>query len=127
MGKWIHKLSQVDREAKTAVCEHCGPTKIQIRGTGVARCGTKKKMERKPDITREYGITVDEWHSMLIRQSGRCDICINPMKQPHVDHCHATGVVRALLCKGCNLLLGNALDNPDILKAAISYLEEHRP
>jgi hypothetical protein len=34
------------------------------------------------------------------------------------------GKVRGLLCSGCNLLLGNARENPLTLRLAAKYLEE---
>lgn len=42
----------------------------------------------------------------------------------HIDHDHDTGVVRGLLCNLCNLLLGHARDQQDVLRAAIEYLDD---
>lgn len=63
---------------------------------------------------------------MLESQGSCCVICRDPFGQPYVDHNHATGAVRALLCQKCNTLLGMARESPIILSAAIGYLEAHR-
>lgn len=61
---------------------------------------------------------------MLATQGGRCAICreLPGRKALHVDHDHASGRVRGLLCFRCNAGLGNFRDDPGTLKAALSYL-----
>lgn len=76
-------------------------------------------------LKRVYGITLDEFNALLLGQSGRCAICNDPMTNPHVDHSHATKRVRALLCSRCNVGLGQFLESPERLLAAIAYLREH--
>lgn len=73
-----------------------------------------------------YGLTVAQWDRMVIRQTGRCAICEAPARDLHVDHCHETGKVRALLCTKCNRGLGLFNDDPDRLRAAARYVVKHR-
>jgi hypothetical protein len=47
-------------------------------------------------------------------------------EKAHVDHCHASGVVRGLLCGQCNILLGAAKDSIETLFAAADYLSAAR-
>nr|WP_245160501.1 endonuclease VII domain-containing protein [Blastococcus sp. CT_GayMR20] len=61
---------------------------------------------------------------MLRNQGGMCAIC-RVAPAAHVDHDHATGAVRALLCFNCNGGLGQFKDDPDVLRAAAEYVQFH--
>ena len=78
---------------------------------------------------RKYGITEDEYSLLWGLHNKRCAICETEENGSgrawHVDHCHVSGKVRGILCHHCNLLLGNARDNPRILEQSIKYLEKH--
>lgn len=79
---------------------------------------------------RAYGVTLAEIEAAFARQDGCCAICKSAldlnMRDAHVDHDHATGRFRGILCRSCNWGLGNFRDNHEALSAAISYLKEHR-
>jgi len=67
------------------------------------------KTDRKKHFKRAYGITVEDYETMLINQNKVCKICNKPCKSGKslaVDHCHETGKVRGLLCAKCNTNLG---------------------
>lgn len=75
---------------------------------------------------RKRGLTIDDYNTMFAKNSGCCHICnkhISEFKQGFsLDHNHSSGEVRGLLCRYCNLGLGNFKDNKDSLKRAIEYL-----
>lgn len=82
---------------------------------------------RERHLVRKYGVSLADYDAMLEAQGGKCAIChTTPNTQRygvfHVDHCHATGKVRGLLCRGCNNVLGVVGDDPAALQRAIEYL-----
>ncbi len=84
------------------------------------------KKKREKDLLKNYGLTVAQFLEMSDSQGGVCAICGDGPREKHplhVDHDHATGKVRALLCWHCNAMLGIAKDNPEILRTAADYLE----
>jgi len=76
-------------------------------------------------IRSKYKITREEYDAKLKRQDGKCAICLSVLDKPHFDHDHATGKNRDLLCRFCNLVLGNAHDSIHVLKNAVDYLIRH--
>jgi len=68
---------------------------------------------------------------MELAQKGLCAICGKPAsggareKRLFVDHRHSTGEIRELLCHNCNSGLGYFFENPEVLRAAIAYVEKH--
>lgn len=75
-----------------------------------------------------YGITAEDFASLLRKQRGVCAICnqsCSTGRQLAVDHDHATGKVRGLLCSRCNRGLGHFKDDVLQLQAALAYLLEH--
>lgn len=60
-------------------------------------------------------------------QHGRCAICQEERtpEQLFIDHDHASGRVRGLLCPSCNTGLGNFKDDVKRLEKARSYLLNH--
>ena len=85
-------------------------------------------------ISKTYGLERGEYAKMLATQGGVCAICREPEtavfrgrpKKLALDHDHADGHVRALLCNKCNTILGRADDDLDLLRACIAYVELHK-
>lgn len=78
---------------------------------------------------KRYGITPDIFDAISKSQGHRCRICgvsrdtVKDKYGFHVDHSHTTEHVRGLLCRNCNIALGTAQENPNILMAMVRYLE----
>ncbi len=90
----------------------CGPCRAEMRPqrVGWKWSGIDTPADKRArHLRRKYGITMDQYAQMLAAQGGGCAICHAPpptTRSLAVDHCHATGVVRALLCGTCNRSLG---------------------
>lgn len=95
---------------------------------------TRQRYAENPDIRRcqnlrsRYGISLDQMMQLLAKQEGRCAICgsVEPKgrwNRWHVDHNHATGEVRGILCHPCNVGLGAFSDSADTMAKAVVYLK----
>jgi hypothetical protein len=85
-----------------------------------------KENIRKAQLKKLYKITPEQYQEMFDKQGGLCRICqsADTGHRSHlsIDHDHATGRVRGLLCHDCNLGLGKFKDDTNRLKMAIMYL-----
>jgi len=89
-----------------------------------------KEERKKYHITHQYGLSLQEYNEILLKQNYKCAICGKPLdlenrKHTNIDHDHMTGVIRGILCNYCNSVLGYAFDNPDILQNAQDYILAH--
>jgi hypothetical protein len=80
-------------------------------------------------LKSRYGITSEDVQELLEIQKRCCAICECSLEKQegrknimHIDHDHATGRVRGLLCQCCNSGLGFFKDQEDLLRKAIGYL-----
>jgi Recombination endonuclease VII len=91
-----------------------------------SQSGKYKVFER--NLIREYGIDLEDWARMMNAQNRKCACCEGALqldRTTHVDHCHNSGDVRALLCQWCNSVLGYAKDDVSLLQKAVNYLKRH--
>lgn len=95
----------------------------------------QSEYSRNWNLVSKYGITVEDYDRMFCEQNGVCKICSKPETKTNkktgkieylaVDHCHATGKVRGLLCMSCNVTLGRVEDDIGILSKMIKYLQDN--
>ena len=100
----------------------------------VKRMQAESNAKQRQKFKDEFGCTPHRIYKYgtsganeLAQQGGTCAICGRPLelsgRGTHVDHCHASGLTRGVLCRECNLMLGFAKDRPWVLRAAAEYLE----
>ena len=110
-------------ETRHSVCKECTKARVKKRHLD------NPKRTRNNDLKRNYGITVEDHSKMLENQGGVCAVCKKPgdgrWSQLCVDHDHTTGKVRELLCRRCNMILGQVNDSPLLLNDLASYLRKH--
>lgn len=93
--------------------------------------------QKRNNLLRLYGIGLDVYEDLLVKQNGLCAICgknetvrksrgkgVRPLG---LDHNHTTGASRGLLCATCNNGLGCFKDDLSLLQSAIDYLKLHSP
>lgn len=76
-------------------------------------------------LKAKYDINLEDYQVMLDQQGGCCLICRykDDRHRLHVDHNHATGEIRGLLCRNCNVSIGHMKDSPKLLRKLADYLE----
>jgi hypothetical protein len=101
---------------------------------------------RRWNFKNKYGITLEQYDEMRAAQDYRCAICgLHEDELPRalsrkrrdgsqdlgsalaVDHCHASGRIRKLLCMKCNQGIGAFRENAEILESAARYVREVCP
>ena len=91
------------------------------------------KKYRAFNLKRNYGMTVEEYETMVIEQKGLCPVCSDPLpllepengKRPPVDHNHVTGAPCGVLHNRCNRAIGLLYDSSELCRKAAEYLERH--
>lgn len=146
-GKTLHTISNVNEELKTGVCAKCGPVQLIWRpytnGSGrwgcivtrftISAAATQYAADYRGAICPICGLQ-HRWdrrrgracrNLIVQQQEGKCAICKTATSNSslHMDHDHKTGAFRGALCMKCNAGLGYLRDSPEILQAAIDYLD----
>lgn len=107
-------------------CKLC--TGERVRDWADANPEKVKAKARAGALRRKYGLTVEEYESLLEGQGGACALCgVKPEgRRLLVDHDHETNRVRGLLCTRCNSALAQFGDTVDGLQRAVEYVQPQR-
>jgi hypothetical protein len=129
-------------------------TDVRVKDGHVARCkpchnamAMKRYGKLPPEMKKirmararfaKYGMTLEEAEAMAAEQNGGCYLCGNEQGIRNrgreksgasgltMDHDHATGKPRRLLCSECNMTIGTAKDDPDLLERMAEYVRRFR-
>jgi hypothetical protein len=123
------KAKELQREYRKNNREKVRETQRAWRERTGYNQSSKRKEYTADQQLRVYGLTRQDYDTLLEAQEGGCAICrsadpgMKHARRLYVDHCHATNRVRGLLCRACNTMLGCVGDKPELLIAGASYLE----
>lgn len=117
-----------------ATKEACRLYYIKNRERLIARARTRyfRIKDESPEMLSEqykgyklkhrYGISKDDVEKMLESQEGKCPVCLRDLNsRSHIDHCHDTGKVRAVLCPDCNHAEG-LIRSPEVAMRLFNYM-----
>lgn len=128
------------REAKTEADFHKSrqhPNGIHLWCLACRRDSARKRWAADPAaasaahirraVKHRYGITWEQYEALVLAQNGKCGICGGTQLRGHggrlcIDHDHATGRIRGLLCTSCNLAVGYLADSAERAEALAAYL-----
>ena len=73
-------------------------------------------------------MTISKLINMLLAQKCECPGCGKLLVKgyTHIDHDHFSGKRHAVLCRYCNIALGNVRDNPNTLVRLATYVSQAR-
>lgn len=88
----------------------------------------RKNVSWETHLMTTYGITTEQYWTLYAYQGGLCNICRRAKgtgrRKLAVDHDHATGEIRQLLCLRCNRhVLGHLRDDSDALRRAADSID----
>ena len=121
------KARQQDPEAHARDLAYSKMKYERYKASGMG--GFRQKVSR---LKCTFGLTMEQYIQMAMAQNNVCAICGQPASRDgkdcclDVDHDHATGKIRGLLCKNCNIGLGNLGDSSERLRKAADYLDRQK-
>lgn len=118
-----HRLSP---DGKQTTCKEC--MNAQTREYYNRNKEKVDNKNRPATLKRLYGITLDQYNEMLENQHGCCAICDRHRdefdRHFSVDHNHATGEIRGLLCTYCNHRVVGRHRDGALLRRIADYVEQ---
>lgn len=110
---------------KVCGCGETDQSKFYKTASSCRECHRKWVRDHR---LRKLGLSREDYDAALAAQGGGCAICWKAetgVRSHHVDHDHATGRFRGILCARCNQVLGRVGDDIVVLRNMLAYLQRH--
>lgn len=132
---YVSRISSAGSTIYVPSCKQCESKKAKRKWNSLSeeekknwskRSNSNKEYHKNYRLQTKYNLTLQEFKQMYDDQQGCCYICETsvPNDQIRVDHDHSTGKVRKLLCHHCNVILGHARENPEVLTKCVEYIND---
>lgn len=126
-------MDNVAKQRRKTECKACSAKRMrEYRLKNIEKARERDRGRYRSDplrryiqkAMRQYGLDYEQ--AAIIAGHTSCDICgrDNGGRRMALDHCHASGKLRGLLCDGCNIGLGNFRDDPHLLRLARKYVTQ---
>lgn len=119
-----------DKTTKTGYSSYCKSCQRNYDKAYQQTDKYRRKVRRMQWKKQGIDISHDVYEEMFAAVGGACEICGTVKNQFDkgmcVDHDHATGVVRGILCTKCNMAIGNLNDDLELVMRAADYLRRYQ-
>lgn len=104
------------------ICPMCD---TPCRGHANRRFCSRGCKERKQGLKINYGLTPQQYKTMVADTGGTCPICGKHPTQWQVDHDHRTGKITGVVCAACNVgALAMTYHDTAFVKRLLDYLKK---
>ena len=123
MGKWVHRLSEIDPSSRTAICVACGPVTIRKKRENAWRCNRAHVPRNRIPKNKPYR----KYKGFFCNRCGFVALVPHQLDVHHKDHNHDNNDPTNLetVCANCHRLI-HALDNGATVAAPRLSLERRK-
>lgn len=114
---YIHSVSR----KPVAHCKPCYQERSRLQHR--SQVSRDPLVRKRRGLKHRYNLTIEDVDAMRAEQSNACAAC-QRAGILYIDHDHATGTVRGLLCPRCNTAMA-VLDTEGLLEMLVAYKAKH--
>lgn len=120
---YVHSRKSNGNPQLMARCKPCDKTYKKNRyHTNTKYRDSVLRNRKNLNTMRVFRITAEEYDKYFI--DANCSIC-ERTDDLVLDHCHNSGRIRGVLCRNCNVGIGQLKDSSELVARALYYLQEN--